>query len=276
MSRVALQIRHIDAAVSPPDRGLAYGDGLFETISVRDGRAPLLSLHLARLRRDAARLGIPLGPEGPLDEALAAYLGSNRSGIIKLVLTRGPGGRGYRPPDSPRPCLQLAWYPPASPPAAGHPGLAVRLCRTCIGISPATAGMKHLNRLEQVLASAELVGDEFEGLMCDADDRLIEGTRTNLFLVLDDILVTPSLARSGVAGVMREWILRWCEAQGIAVRIADVPLAALGRATELLVCNSAIGVCPVVRVHGRAGWQGEPGQYGRRLMAALASAGLTA
>jgi len=259
------------------DRGLQYGDGLFETITLRAGAAPLLARHIARLRRGCRRLGLPVPDPSLLEREIARAAPAGGSGIVKLVLTRGAGGRGYRPAGAGPANLYLSWHPPARLPE--HPaeaGVVLALCATPIGLSPATAGMKHLNRLEQVLASAELGARYYEGLMCDPMDRLIEGTRSNVFVGFGARLVTPALAGAGVAGIMREWLLERLQAGGRQCEEGELPLAALAGASELFVCNSAIGVWPVIRLEGRAAWSGQPGPAAAYCLAQCRAAGLQA
>jgi 4-amino-4-deoxychorismate lyase len=122
------------------------------------------------------------------------------------------------------------------------------LCQTRLPHSPRLAGLKHLSRLEQVLASAELPAHCQEGLMLDVSGRLIEGTTSNLFLVLDDQLLTPRLDNCGVAGVVRRQILEYCAQWGIAAAERPLTLEQLYRAGEVFLTSSLSGIRPVVRV----------------------------
>lgn len=240
-------------AVSARDRGLQYGDGLFETIAVQRGAALLLDRHLARLQAGAARLGF-----GPPDTVLlgaeAARLcrGVER-GVLKIIVTRGPGARGYRadPAATPTRVLSLS-DAPAYPAAHAAEGVDVRLCRTRLASQPALAGLKHLNRLEQVLARAEWGDDRAEGLMQDESDNIVEGTMTNLFLVRDGALVTPALERCGIEGVMRALVLERAAQLGVRCRIETVAPAQLEQAHEIFLTNSLIGLWPVRRVEHRS------------------------
>lgn len=256
------------------DRGLAYGDGLFETVAVRDGEPRHLERHLARLARGCDRLGLPRPDAAVLHAEMHALARAAGRGVLKLLYTRGVGGRGYRPPERGRPLRVLAMHPPpVQDPEHATRGVRVAVCRTRLAVNPVLAGIKHLNRLEQVLASRELDDTTAEGLMLDSDDRLIEGTRTNVFLVLDDVLVTPDLSRCGVAGIMRELVLERAAALGIPVRVADVPARALDEASELFLCNSLLGVWPVRAVAGRRAALPAPGTLTLRLAEALAADG---
>jgi len=233
-------------ALSLKDRGLAYGDGLFETIAVRGGQPLLLDRHLMRLADGCARLAIAADIEQVRHE-LQSYATAMGEGVLKLILTRGDGLRGYAPDPSAQGRRILQGNPPAAYPAA-HAEQGVRLfpCSTRLSRQPLLAGLKHLNRLEQVIARAEWQDSEHaEGLMLDQAGRVIEGVFSNLFLVRDGVLITADLKRCGVAGVMRAEILFQAESLGIPVQITDIPLEQLQWADEVFVCNSVYGVWPV-------------------------------
>ncbi|WP_085683529.1 MULTISPECIES: aminodeoxychorismate lyase [unclassified Pseudomonas] len=233
-------------ALSLKDRGLAYGDGLFETIAVRAGQPLLLDRHLMRLADGCARLAIASDIERVRHE-LQSYATAMGEGVLKLILTRGDGLRGYAPDPSAQGRRILQGNPPAAYPAA-HAEQGVRLfpCSTRLSRQPLLAGLKHLNRLEQVIARAEWQDSEHaEGLMLDQAGRVIEGVFSNLFLVRDGVLITADLKRCGVAGVMRAEILFQAESLGIPVQITDIPLEQLQWADEVFVCNSVYGVWPV-------------------------------
>ncbi|SFO90228.1 aminodeoxychorismate lyase [Pseudomonas borbori] len=232
--------------LSVKDRGLAYGDGLFETVAVRAGSPVLLDRHLARLGEGCARLLIDLDLALVRAELLA-FSRELGDGVAKLIVTRGDGLRGYAPPQPavPRRILQ-GGAKPAYP--AGNAALGVRLfpCATRLAEQPLLAGIKHLNRLEQVLARAEWQDAEHaEGLMLDASGRVIEGVYSNLFLLKGGVLLTPDLARCGVAGVMRAELLAQAERQGLPCQVGDIALEALLQADEVFLCNSLYGVWPV-------------------------------
>jgi len=236
------------------DRGLHYGDGLFETVAVVDGRPVLWPEHRARLDEGCRRLGIPVAPPDALDAEVAALAEGQGRGVIKAIVTRGSGGRGYLPPAEPRARRVVARHPwPDYPTRWREQGVRVRVCATRLGRNPALAGLKHLNRLEQVLARAEWSDpDMAEGLMCDEAGRVIEGTMSNVFCVSHGVVRTPQLSACGVAGIMRAQLLRLADEAGLATQEMDLSLAALARADEVFVCNSLIGLWPVRELDGRA------------------------
>lgn len=256
------------------DRGLHYGDGVFETMAVHEGRVPLWPRHWRRLLAGCGRLGIE-GLDGRvLREEVAALSQGCERGVLKLIVTRGEGGRGYRPPrgsDAGPPTrilIRSAW--PDYPPQYWEEGISARLCQTRLAANPALAGLKHLNRLEQVLARREWYDPGIaEGLMCDADGNLVEGTQSNVFIVRAGRLLTPPVDRCGVAGVMRGLILDRAASWGLRAQEALLPWAELAQAEEVFVCNAVTGVWPLRRIET---WSFPYGPHTRRVAAGCAAA----
>ena len=235
------------------DRGTQYGDGLFETIAVIDGQPCLWERHIQRLYAGCKRLSI-VAPEPAelLAEAQVLINGQQRC-VLKIAVTRGVGGRGYRPPEKTQPSRIISCSPwPDYPKEYWEKGVAIRLCSTCLGINPALAQLKHLNRLEQVLARSEWNDPAiFEGLMLDSDGRVVEGTISNLFLMKNGTLITPDLKRCGVAGIMRELIIELAVALNIPLKIEDVGLDDVRHAEAMFISNSLIGILPVRLFYGQ-------------------------
>ena len=233
-------------ALSLKDRGLAYGDGLFETIAVKAGQPLLLERHLQRLAEGCQRLAIAVDHDLVRRELLA-YAGALGDGVLKLILTRGDSQRGYAVDPAAAPRRILQGNPPAAyPPVHAEQGVHLFPCTTRLATQPLLAGLKHLNRLEQVLARSEWQGSDCaEGLMLDLDGRVIEGVFSNLFMVCGGVLITADLRRCGVAGVMRGELLSRAGALGIPTEITDISLQQLQQADEVFVCNSVYGIWPV-------------------------------
>jgi 4-amino-4-deoxychorismate lyase len=233
-------------SIPADDRGLQYGDGLFETMRVRAGRVRFVEAHLARLAQGCERLGIPAPHDARLrGEIAAAAAQGGRDAILKLVVTRGSGPRGYaaRGHFEPRRVLSLF---AATAPALPAGGVLLRLARMTLAENPVLAGVKHLNRLENVLAASEAGHEDcFDSLLLDAAGQVVCGTMTNLFLVRGQVLVTPSVDRAGVAGIMRWLVLRECAELGLRAEVRNVPAAELRVADEAFVTNARIGVVPV-------------------------------
>lgn len=244
--------------VSSLDRGLLYGDGVFETIAVREGEQHFWARHMQRLAAGCHRLGLPV-PDGSLlrDEAAALLTGHDQC-ILKIIVTRGTGGRGYQTPGNAQPTRILQRHPwPALPQACATNGVRVRLCSTRLGSNPLLAGIKHLNRLEQVLARQEWDDpDIHEGLLCDTEDCVIEGTMSNLFVVKGSALVTPDLTRCGVAGIMRTVVMEQAASLALEVSVKPLPLAAVQQADEVFLTNSLIGIWPVIGLDNRTWHRG--------------------
>jgi 4-amino-4-deoxychorismate lyase len=240
--------------LSVKDRGLAYGDGLFETILVTSGQPRLFERHLERLAAGGSRLALALDLVVIQQECLA-FAAQMGEGVMKLIVTRADGQRGYGPtPDArPRRILQSSLLP-AHPEHHAEHGIRLFPCQTRLAEQPLLAGLKHLNRLEQVIARGEWQDAEHaEGLMRDTSGRIIEAVYSNLFLIEGNVLRTADLSRCGVAGVMRAELLDQARALGIAVQITDLQMADLAQASEVLVCNSVYGVWPV-RAFERQNW----------------------
>lgn len=238
------------SSVDVADRGFQYGDGVFRTLLVCRGQPLFLSRHLVRLEGDCRRLAIPF-PDADVLAREAHFLSKTRpEGVLKIQITRGSGGRGYRIPEPALPTRVLTIHPsPDYPPAFREEGVAVRICRSRLGINPDLAGVKHMNRLEQILARAEWTDGEIrEGLMLDQEGCVIEGTMTNLFWVKDGILSTPKLNRCGVAGVMRALVMESAPDLGRALVERSIPVDALHEADELFLTNSVIGIWPIRRI----------------------------
>lgn len=234
------------------DRGLQYGDAIFETLAVEAGQPYLWHQHLTRLRRGCERLGIPLPDLQLLSTEVNTLLSSCDIGVLKVMLTRGCGGRGYRAMPINEPTRILSIHPrPIDPIAWWRLGIKARLCTTTIGLSPALAGIKHSNRLEQVLARTEWNdADIAEGLQQDVNSHWISGTRTNLFVVFEHCLLTPRLQNCGVAGVMRDLIMQKAKEQRMPVVEGFVSSKALTQARGIFLTNSLIGMWPVYELAG--------------------------
>ncbi|HHH36012.1 MAG TPA: aminodeoxychorismate lyase [Gammaproteobacteria bacterium] len=242
------------AALDVHDRGLHYGDGLFETVAVVNGRMPLWSRHMARLTEGARRLGIPVPAPAVLASEAQRLCGDASRAVLKILLTRG-SGRGYRPPASVEPRRLLFRYSwPAGHGLHAGRAVTVRICNLRLGHNPALAGIKHLNRLEQVLARSEWDDDHIaEGLLLDETDHVIEGTQSNLFIVRDGRLLTPDLSRCGVAGVMRGLVMEEAPRLGIPCVETSLRLADVLESDEVFLCNSLAGIVPV-RAIGEVAW----------------------
>jgi 4-amino-4-deoxychorismate lyase len=259
-----------DRDVSPLDRSLHFGDGLFETIACRGGRPRFLSLHLERLALGCARLGITTVPMDEVRDEVRTVAREVENAIVKVLLTRGTAiARGYGSSGqekATRITLRYAW--PHENPAQLQDGVQVRTAALRLGENPALAGLKHCNRLEQVLARREWTDPDIsEALLFSSSDRLVSGTMSNVFIVEGSRLRTPRVDLCGVAGVMRRVVLREAANAGIPVQEDVVSAEDLRSADELFLTNARIGIWPVRALDGRLI---SPGPLTRRLQQLIA------
>lgn len=232
--------------ISPLDRGFAYGDGLFETLRVVHGRAPLWQRHMQRLAEGCNRLHLPPPDADILAQEVEKISADLECAVVRITITRGLGTRGYALPLQTMPTRVIAAFPfvPMATDSYTH-GIRVRWCATRLALQPLLAGIKHLNRLEQVLARAEWNEAEiFEGLICDTNGRVICATAANIFCVREGRLITPDLSRCGIAGVARAVVLDHFD----DVEIRDLLPEELMQTNEIFLCNSVRGILPVNRL----------------------------
>lgn len=253
--------------VSVSDRGFSYGDGLFETVRIFQARMPLWPRHVERLRAGCERLRIPPPDMAAIGNEVSRLSAGLDDAVARITLTRGTGTRGYAPPAAPHPTLVVTVSPLALDPAAGRDGIALRLCTTRLAVQPLFAGMKHLNRLEQVMARGEWDDPRIaEGLMLDTDGHLVCATAANLFAVFDGRLSTPLVDRCGVAGVARSEVMSIRDVDEVRLNPAR-----LAEAEEVFLTSAVRGILPV-RGFATRTWQ--PGPVTRALQAHWRDIGL--
>jgi 4-amino-4-deoxychorismate lyase len=238
--------------VPADDRGLQYGDGVFETVLVRNRVPRFLALHRERLQRGLTRLGIASPAAAVLQADLAAAISmAPPLAVLKLVITRGSSPRrGYAPPVEPVPRRIVSLWPTEPLPRDTiENGVSLDVARLRVPESSPFAGLKHLNRLENVMAAAEGLGrSDFDSLLFDSGDHLVSATACNVFLVKAGAILTPAVQRAGVAGVMRAVVLREAARLAIPATEADLTLRDLATADGMFITNARIGVVPVHRV----------------------------
>ncbi|CAN5155813.1 aminodeoxychorismate lyase [soil metagenome] len=236
------------------DRSLHYGDGVFETMALQDGVIRLWHRHLQRLVRGCERLSIVPPLPATLENEIVTLTTGIPEGIVKLIITRGSGARGYAPRGSGGATRIILLYGNRELPADHwRRGVRVRFCTTRFGRNCALAGIKHLNRLEQVLARLETDDERAdEGLMLDDREHVISGTMSNVFIVDGKRLTTPALRECGVEGVMRAVVLELAAETGVDVQIRDLHREEVERAQEMFVTNALIGIWPVRECAGRS------------------------
>jgi 4-amino-4-deoxychorismate lyase len=253
-----------EAVLSVMDRGLMYGDGLFESIRIQGGRLPLLPLHLTRLKNSAAALGIACD-FSRLERELLPFIAGCGDAVVKIILTRGMSGRGYLIDLDVPSSLLFTLHPAMSwPVSLAEEGVKAVVCRQAMGVSPLLAGHKHLNRLEQVLLRQELAsyGDAHEAIVSDVDGHVVEGVFSNLFWVRDGVVHTPCLDRAGVRGVMRQFLIEQLPSLGLRLHEGRYPVSEVLAADEIFFCNSLYGIWPVRQMEEI---RRQPGPITRRL-----------
>ena len=255
-----------DAAPSPLSRGLHYGDGVFRTMLLHDRNVIDLDIQLDKLGADATALGLRMPPT--LRSEIESAVDGIEHGVVKLLLLRAGASRGYRPGTDEADRLLIRYPRPAFPEQNARGGIAAIRSPVMMATQPQLAGIKHLNRLEQVLASRSWRDGIDEAILGDDRGAPVCGTRSNLFWVARGVLTTPALNRCGVAGVMRAKILALASRRNLEVQIASQPWSALIAADEVFVCNSLIGIWPLRALDDRV-WPA-PGPVTADLMRALA------
>ncbi len=240
------QITDAAHALDATDRGLQYGDGLFETMRVASGQVRYWDDHYARLLLGCRRLGIVAPQAAILEAEVATLVRLAADAVLKLIVTRGAGARGYRSSNAMTPTriLSLNALPRTG---ASDVGIQVRWCETRLARNAQLAGLKHLNRLEQVLAQNEWQDERIaEGLMLDTEGEVICATAANIFAVSEGALVTPDLRFSGIRGVMRGRVIGAAHALGLEVVERSLWPDELLAASEVFVTNAVRGIRPVI------------------------------
>lgn len=230
------------------DRGLHYGDGLFETMLLYSGKIDLWDFHYLRLSRSAIRLGIICPDRSWFEYQLTPFVQLQQNQIIKIMLTRGSGGRGLMFPDTSAPNIYILHYP-YSKDIDNHNVIA-DISSITLSKNKNLAGLKHLNRLDYVLATKALK-QHFqynEAILCDSDGFIIEGIVHNLFFVIKNEVCTPDLSECGVDGILRQFVLENLKLRNQTVNIGHFSKQDLFSASECFLCNSVQGIRPVIRI----------------------------
>ena len=248
--------------INSQDRGLQFGDGLFETMAVRNGVVCFLSRHLRRLQHGCNILGIDKTNMKQLSTTLQLQAANHEQAVIKVIVTAGNSARGYKRSSNNQPNIIVKVS--AMPEVDNERCIKAMLCKTRLARQPSLAGIKHLNRLEQVLARKEWDDESIqEGLLLDTDNWLIEGTMSNIFLAKDGQLKTPDLSQCGVAGIMRSVVIDLAQAAGMVVNISQISGDELKAADEIFMTNSLFEIRPVCEISGVGDY--DPGPISEKL-----------
>jgi 4-amino-4-deoxychorismate lyase len=250
----------VRAEVLPlPDRALSFGDGLFETLLLRQGDPLFTELHMQRLQRGLQVLAFPDCLRAVRQHLIDAASEVRDLGwcwaALRLTVSRGPGPRGYAPPATTKPRIIITASELSNDCQKMAPAATLSLASVRWPTQPALVGLKHLNRLEQVLAAAECsTAGTDEAVMLDQSGQLASVVAGNLFLLHEGRLQTPALIDCGIAGTRRRLVMeQWAGALGLPVRESTLSLQDLESADEVFYCNSLQGLRPVASF-GRRHW----------------------
>lgn len=232
--------------ISIEDRGLLYGDGLFETILCDQGNPVLIDLHMQRLLDGCVRLHLPTPEESLLRQEIESVAATENC-VIKVIITRGARARGYRFDHNDLTSNRIIYKSPCPqiPDEYYRKGIRLGLSEFKLTDNKALAGLKHLNRLEQVMACYQWPQECAEILMLNHHEQVIEGTMSNVFILTADGWKTPKLDYSGINGVMRQWLLTQSNDLNFLCAEENLTVKDLQQAQSLFVCNSVIGIWPV-------------------------------
>ncbi|MDH5735909.1 MAG: aminodeoxychorismate lyase, partial [Gammaproteobacteria bacterium] len=243
-----------DNLISVNDRAFQYGDGVFETIACKNNKLIFWDEHMDRLNNACKVLRLNLIDESIWIDDIKKLVSSNQNDLaIKLIYSRGNGQRGYRLPAAPEPVRVVMSAPlPLYSDEFYATGVKLIVCNTPASINSRLAGIKHINKLENVLARNEWFDpDIFEGLMLDDYGNVIEGTMTNVFAIKNNSLYTPILKRSGVNGIIRQKVIQLAKNNNIVTQQIEIKLEKLLEMDELFITNSFIGITPVYQLQNK-------------------------
>ena len=238
--------------ISVEDRGLLYGDGLFETILCEQGQPVLFDEHIRRLQKGCKKLHICI-PDKDLIHSELLECAQQSNCVIKIIITRGVRPRGYQYDPNDQTSTRVVYRNELTdiPLQYYSSGIRLHLCRHRLPDNVELAGLKHLNRLDQVIASSEWTQEFEEGITLDQRDYVIEGTMSNVFFESEGKWITPKLDSAGVEGIMRNFILQNASEFSMQCEQSTVTLQQLDNADAIFVCNSVIGVWPVKEFHSK-------------------------
>lgn len=243
---------NFDQAISPVDRGFAYGDGIFRTMVMRNSLPDSWPQHYQKLVADCAAINIVCPSAELLMSDFQQLFDIDEIAVAKIVITRGEGTRGYAPPAVTTPMRVVIKSPmPQYPLNHLMNGVNLHVCNIQIAHQPKLAGIKHLNRLENVMARMEWHDDSiFDGLLLDQQGNVIECTMSNIFARFDNTLITPDLRLCGVAGITRQRIIGLAAMLKLNVEVKNLSYDELLEANEVIICNSLYGAFQVSKIGG--------------------------
>lgn len=233
------------------DRATQFGDGCFTTARVINGQVCFLDAHLTRLQTTCEKLFIPYMEWQALSQEMQSLAMPHREAVIKVIISRGVGGRGYSASGCAQPTRMVSVSSfPAHYARWRAEGITLALSPIRLGRNPSLAGLKHLNRLEQILIRSHLEQtDADEALVLDSEGWVTECCAANLFWRKDNVVYTPRLDQAGVNGIMRQFCIRKLAQSSFQVVETNAREEALQHADEMVVCNALMPIVPV-RAYG--------------------------
>lgn len=238
--------------IAVSDRAMQYGDGCFSTILVEQGKPRLWPLHQARFEKTLAALSIPM-PDWLTVQQQVERLAANfvSKGVVKVLISRGSGGRGYSPTGCESPSVVISHSPfPKHYHGWQQVGIELGVCQQALGLSPMLAGFKHLNRLEQVLLKQEIESCNWaDAVVCDVLGQVVETSASNIFWRKGNTIFTPDLSMAGVCGVMRSHVMTLIKSTPYCLEIVKSPLDALLCADEVFITNALMALVPINQIN---------------------------
>lgn len=236
-------------SISIRDRGLQFGDGCFTTALLKNGQILHYSAHIARLQQDCQRLRITNVDWPALSQEMQQVATGQQLATLKIIITRGESQRGYSSGGQPATrIVQLSAYPQQYS-LWREQGIRLITSTIRLSTSPLLAGIKHLNRIEQVLIRLQLDAEQAEdALVLDNEGKLVECGSSNIFWRTGNKIFTPDLTYCGVNGIMRRYLILLLEKQGYTIECLRVEKSALAQADEVFVCNALMPVLPVRQI----------------------------
>ncbi|ORT50333.1 4-amino-4-deoxychorismate lyase [Vibrio sp. qd031] len=235
------------------DRSFQYGDGCFTTIQTQFGELRHWELHVERMQACLNTLGIATPPWRDIKHQLMDIALDDPIAGVKLLISRGSGGRGYASPHNAHSLIMSNHFAyPQHYPQWQTDGIKLGISRIKLGHNPLLAGHKHNNRLEQVLVKNDLDAQQVDdGVVLDINEHIVETSSANIFWRKGSTLYTPILDKAGVAGIIRRLIIQDAEPLGFKALLGRFDLVDLHDADEVFVSNALLGVAPVVQVGER-------------------------
>ncbi|MFC3031191.1 aminodeoxychorismate lyase [Pseudoalteromonas fenneropenaei] len=236
---------HFANVIDTQDRGFNYGDGFFTTAKVVDGKVVHWPLHQARLVECAARLYFQPLDLVLIEQKVAEVVADSALAVVKIVITRGVGGRGYQPPRESSATVVVSLLPyPQHYDNLANTGIELGISPIKLAKQPLLAGLKTLNRLEQVLIKQAMQAENVDDVVVlDYDDHVVETSAANLLGVVNGQIVTPALTDCGILGVYLQHLM-----QRLAITAVTWPLSQWQQCDALFVCNSLMQLVAVKRL----------------------------